>query len=604
MTSESAGSGESREHLVATPEPSIRPADSGWPIRRWVELGLALVIVTAMWWPLTWWRLGAAPFHTKGEPREALVVWEMTHGGGWILPRRNGTEIPSKPPMFHWLGALASWVSGRTDEGTVRMPSALASLLGLYGVVLAGSAWWSVRAGMFSAFVLATSFEWTRAATNARVDMVLTLGLEASLLALLFFWRSRKVVWLAVLYPAMAWAVLAKGPVGVALPALVTIGLLATTWNANAFHTGHWREVVDWPALRELRPLRGLAFVAAVAGAWYVAALYEGGWAFFRKQILAENIFTFVHDPDWGGGHRHGLLYLPVQWFLGSLPWSLLWPVVALDVWRRRRMLGRSDPLVGLMIWIAVVFLFYEFAASKRGVYLLALYPAVALFCGWWWSELSDLEPSWGERWRTVLAYGAHAFSAVLAAALAGLGAVKLGLSLGWIELSGGASEAWRLLLGVAQRAVSGATLISGVGCIVLWWWTGRALQEQKWRRSLLLVFFATWTVAVTVRSWWLPAFAQQVTLRDFMAAVRAASGSEPVYFWGIFDYQAVYYFYGHIPLLGADGLESAPAFLLVDREAWVNPASKLRTLYEEVPLNLAHGEARRRLVLLRRKAS
>ena len=48
------------------------------------------------------------PFYTKGEPREAVVVWEMAHGGGLILPLRNGTEIPSKPPFFHWLALLAS----------------------------------------------------------------------------------------------------------------------------------------------------------------------------------------------------------------------------------------------------------------------------------------------------------------------------------------------------------------------------------------------------------------------------------------------------------------------------------------------------------------
>jgi hypothetical protein len=38
------------------------------------------------------------PFYTKGEPREALVVWEMSHGASHVLPLRNGTELPSEPP--------------------------------------------------------------------------------------------------------------------------------------------------------------------------------------------------------------------------------------------------------------------------------------------------------------------------------------------------------------------------------------------------------------------------------------------------------------------------------------------------------------------------
>ncbi len=581
----------------------IQPPASGWTVRRCLELVLALVFVTCTWWPLSWWRIGAAPFHTKGEPREALVVWEMTHGGGWILPRRNGTEIPSKPPMFHWLGALVSRAHGRVDEGTVRMPSALASLAGLYGVVLAGSAWWSVRAGLFSALVLATSFEWARAATNARVDMVLTLGLEASLIALLFFWQTRNRLWLALLYPAMVWAVLAKGPVGLALPTLLTGALLSTTWNQEAWRERRWRELLEWSALRELRLLRGLLFVAVAAGAWYVAALFEGGWAFFRKQILAENIFTFVDDPDWGGGHRHGLLYLPTQWFLGSLPWSLLWPLVALALWQRRRLFQKSDPLVGLMLWVVIVFVFYEFAASKRGVYLLGLYPAVALLCGWWWANELQEQEARGSKTRVVLAYGAYGVAVVLALALLLLGAVSFGLRVTsiWPGVDAATSS---LIAGVARQALSSASLVATLGAIGLWWWTGRALRGERWPTTLALLFFATWSVIVVARCWWLPAYARQVTLRDFMAAVRAVTAPQPVYFWNTFDYEAVYYFYGRIPTLAAENVESAPAFLLVDRKTWFSPRNGLGGFYEEVPLSLANAGTRARLVLLARKKS
>lgn len=604
MTAELPDRKNSSEASPSNPNPLWVNDASGWSLRRGLELALALFLVTCMWWPLCWWRIGAAPFYTKGEPREALVVWEMLRGSGWILPRRNGTEIPSKPPMFHWLGAAVSKAVGRIDEGTVRMPSALASLLGLYGVVLAGSAWWSVRAGLFSALVLATSFEWARAATNARVDMVLTLGLEFSFLALLFFWRSRRSVWLVLFYVAMAWAVLAKGPVGVVLPALASVALLATTWNAEAWHSGRWREAVDWRALRDLRPLRGLLFVAVVAGAWYVAALYEGGWAFFRKQILAENIFTFVDDPDWGGGHRHGLLYLPAQWLLGSLPWSLLWPAIAVALWRQRRCLQRSDPLVGLLIWILVVFVFYEGAASKRGVYLLALYPAVALVCGRWWAEIVPEEEASHARWRIALAYMAYGCAVVLSLAFIAL--VVLALGGGTLrDLLGEAyAPFWRILLGVARQATSPALVLGLLVCIGLWWWVGKMLHRGGWTKALGPLFLATWSVVVIARAWLLPAYAQQVTLRDFMAAVRSASAGQTVYFWGTFDYQAVYYFYRHIPALGAEALESAPAFLLVERKAWIDPANDWTARYEEVPLKVASEQAPARLVLLKRKES
>ncbi|MGH7836941.1 MAG: hypothetical protein ACREQC_03850, partial [Candidatus Binataceae bacterium] len=34
--------------------------------------------------------LGGYPLYTKGEPREAVTVFNMLHGGGFILPLRAG----------------------------------------------------------------------------------------------------------------------------------------------------------------------------------------------------------------------------------------------------------------------------------------------------------------------------------------------------------------------------------------------------------------------------------------------------------------------------------------------------------------------------------
>src|SRR6266852_2821194 len=82
--------------------------------------------------------LGAYPLYTKGEPREAVTVFDIVHGGGAILPMRAGVEIPSKPLLMHWLAALVSLAAGSVNEWTVRLPSALISIAGMvlcYGYV-------------------------------------------------------------------------------------------------------------------------------------------------------------------------------------------------------------------------------------------------------------------------------------------------------------------------------------------------------------------------------------------------------------------------------------------------------------------------------------
>ena len=38
------------------------------------------------------------------------------YGASHILPLRNGTEIPSKPPLYHWLAFGASLALGTVSE--------------------------------------------------------------------------------------------------------------------------------------------------------------------------------------------------------------------------------------------------------------------------------------------------------------------------------------------------------------------------------------------------------------------------------------------------------------------------------------------------------
>ena len=118
--------------------------------------------------------LGDVDFYTKGQPREATVVWEIYHNGNWVLPLRNGHIIPSKPPLFHWLSAAASYVFGGLSEFSIRFPSALLALIGVLVTYRVGAGLWGREAGLAAGLSLATSFEWVRAAATARVDMTLT----------------------------------------------------------------------------------------------------------------------------------------------------------------------------------------------------------------------------------------------------------------------------------------------------------------------------------------------------------------------------------------------------------------------------------------------
>src|SRR5260370_39595230 len=48
---------------------------------------------------------GVYPLYTKGEPREAVTVFDIVNGGGAILPVRASGVGPSNPLLIHLVAA-------------------------------------------------------------------------------------------------------------------------------------------------------------------------------------------------------------------------------------------------------------------------------------------------------------------------------------------------------------------------------------------------------------------------------------------------------------------------------------------------------------------
>lgn len=319
------------------------------------------------------------PFYSKGEPREALVPQRMLATGDWVLPARYGERIATKPPMAHWLMALASLPAGRVSEASARLPSALlsiAAVLVFYAVAASAA---GAAAAFAAAVLLLGSVEWHRASVTARVDMTLAAFL---VLALLYFFvwlerGARRFPWPAA--GLMACATLSKGPVGVVLPLAVALPYMVLVRRA------------------ERRTLLLAACAAAAAAllalVWYVLAYRQGGDVFLGT-VFSENIARFTGTmQDEGNPHEHTVFYLIGTVAAGMLPWTALLFFAPWRVWLRRRgevalpqlMRAARDSAAGRFLLYSVVtilafLLFYSIPASKRSVYLLPIYPFLCLF--------------------------------------------------------------------------------------------------------------------------------------------------------------------------------------------------------------------------------
>lgn len=326
--------------------------------------------------------LGETIFYSKGEPREAIVALSMLESGNWILPLNYGSDIAYKPPFLYWAIASFSYIFGGVTEFSSRLPSAV-SFLAMQLVFFAFIAKRKdVKTAVLTSILLLTSFEVHRAAVACRVDM-LQVSLIVISLCLLYRWdekECRGIPWLAILL--MGGASLTKGPVGSIFPCLV-IGVYQLMRGRSFVKT--------------FFSLAGIGFCSFIPlAAWYWAAYHQGGEEFLAL-VLEENTGRFFGKMSYQS-HENPIWYnfLTIIW--GWIPWTLVLIISLFGLkWKSMQFLPQGDGFVErvkkgwtvfrnqspiqLFIWlvILIIFIFYCIPKSKRSVYLLPIYPFMAV---------------------------------------------------------------------------------------------------------------------------------------------------------------------------------------------------------------------------------
>jgi len=309
----------------------------------------------------------SVPFYTRGEAREALVVQAMADQDNLILPLRNSVDVPSKPPLLHWLGYFFSR-SLPGAEFPLRLPSALASSLALAFFFSMFARRRGARDALLGTLLLGSSLTWATSSIVTRVDMMFSCWVSIATW-LLFEWyerdSKRSYAVLTLISFCLALATLTKGPAGIALPGTVFGVYLILSQPLRA---------IPWKAALYL-----LLVSLSLSGAWYYAAYLQGGRHFLDVQIMKENVARVVGLKDYETGHEGGPLVVIPLLLAGYLPWSMFAPLAIGLYWEKRKGFFRKvDPALSYsIIWIFVYLLFFACTSSKRGVYLLPTYPAL-----------------------------------------------------------------------------------------------------------------------------------------------------------------------------------------------------------------------------------
>jgi 4-amino-4-deoxy-L-arabinose transferase-like glycosyltransferase len=481
------------------------------------------------------------------------VVWEINHSGNWILPLRNGDEIPSKPPLYHWLAALVSQSVGRLDEFTARVPSAFLATLGVLLVYFTGTILSDRSAGFISASILATSVEWEETARVARVDMTLTFVLLCAFLFFLYLYQTEgSRTKAAIMGFLLGLATLAKGPLGFVVPCFTYLVFL---WARK-----------DLVFIKKIHPVLIIGTCAVVGGVWYALALWQGGGDFLAV-VVKENFSMTVGRE---AGHPHAFSWYVPVFFQKMAPWSLFFIPAAIWLYRVRRRLAEEN-LLYLVVWFATVFLFFSAFTQKRSVYILSVYPAVALLLGAWWRKMEQSQPAADSLFSRPAAYvSAASFvlgSGVLLFQIFGQGIVPISPA---AVVSKGSSQNGDV--GEPLARASARNIRLGFG-----WRSGRTVPrgagEKKSLESLLRNYdwANDYLVGFCAEVRFLPGPAIQ--LQIVVQQVLETADDAPLYFYRSGDFGVVFYADRRIPIY--DSLPSASddslPYLLVWEKDWKN---------------------------------
>ncbi|VTS01166.1 ArnT family glycosyltransferase [Tuwongella immobilis] len=354
--------------------------------------GLALVglFAAVLFFP----RLGEQDCWPSHEARAAQNATSLLTRGDWLLPTMfDGTPEYQKPPADYWMiAALATLTGGEVTPWTVRAPSAIAAMLTVLAIT--GSLMLVGRpgAGIAAGIILATAIRFTTYARVGRIDMPLAGAITLGLLAIFCGWHLRRF-WLAAIVAGIAfgWAILLKGPIGLALPIATLLGIALV----------EWRRPPIGPCLL------GLLTIAIVAVPWFVAVHVRTNGEFTQTFFWYHNFQRAM-----GGAEAlaaHPVWFYPIRWIVDFLPWSIL--LLAIAVQRLRHGTASMDRFaVWGIVWLVAMMLVLSASRFKRAEYLLPAYPGAAIALG---CAMESLLLRWSIPRRRTVAFGLLAVAAL-----------------------------------------------------------------------------------------------------------------------------------------------------------------------------------------------
>ena len=386
---------------------AVRSRAAAWSARLLEHEVAFCASLCALWFAATAW---LRPLAIPDEGRYVGVAWEMLRSGDWLVPTRNGAPFFHKPPLFYWLTAASMRCFG-PGLLSARGASLLATTVCAAAIFWFLRRWVGPRPARTTLLVLATTPLFYGSSQYANLDPLVAACISVAILlfahaALAEEAGSTCRRALAGAFVAAACGVLAKGLIGIVLPAGVLLG-----WGLARGQLAQVIRLMAWGP--------GWVLLLGLGAPWFVLMQlrFAGfGHYFFVVQHVQRFLSNDFNNPQPFWFYPALLAATTAPWCLGLLP--------ALRT-RFRRQPDAADVRSLMLVWAAGVTAFFSLPSSKPIGYILPVLPPLAVLVALA-LEASATEPSKGlarftTRWGGNLATGTAALAGTLCVTIVGI---------------------------------------------------------------------------------------------------------------------------------------------------------------------------------------
>lgn len=312
------------------------------------------------------------------EARYAEIAYEMYQSGDYLHPRLLEIQHYHKPPVTYWITALSYHIFGPNAFGA-RLFLQMMILIQMWLVFRLSVMLTTNKKIAITATLIYISFPAVLISSRA---LTTDAFLNTFILLSVFFWTKRRIthhpLWLYLTYLSLGLGFMTKGPVVFIIPA-VTIPLIN-----HLFPLKHKKQF--------FHHITGLMVFFISGVSWYLFLVWQNP-AFFDYFVIDHTINRFATnqfhrgEPFW-----FYLAFVPAM----SFPWLILSIYHSLKKFKNPFNYKRV-----LWLWIAIPLFFFSLSTSKLILYVLPVFPAIAIIAASTWQHLPERIR---QRWNVALA--------------------------------------------------------------------------------------------------------------------------------------------------------------------------------------------------------